>query len=155
MYSPSKATFPGKIGKSDVERDYYDKVVPAIKSRPDLFLPEHLDRWYTLERYHVMGSRILSRSFQVEKWDPHTNDEEEDGTPQDAMGVDDHPASPNPGEGNNGDVREHAGDSDGEDDDDESGDDSGDVAMVPMADMLNARFGCNNVRYLGSVFAHI
>ncbi|KAF9653963.1 SET domain-containing protein [Thelephora ganbajun] len=134
----------GKIGRSEAENDYYNKVVPAVKSRPDLFFPEHLDRWYTLERYHIMGSRILSRSFQVEKWDPAANDEEDDGVLQPEMDVDgDDPTSAEPNEKDNDDVAEgHGGDSDDGDD----GDDPGDVAMVPMADILNARFGCNNAR---------
>jgi SET domain-containing protein 6 len=122
--------------------------VPAVKSRPDLFLQEHLDRWYTLERYHIMGSRILSRSFQVEKWDPSANDEEEGGAPQAGMSVGDGypgPVDPDKGCGDNVE-EEHNDDSDDEDDDD-----SGDVAMVPMADMLNARFGCNNVRWLAGI----
>lgn len=90
-----------------------------------------------------MGSRILSRSFQVEKWDPSANDEEDDGAPQTGMDVDDDHTNPiEPDEGHNDDVEEeHGGDSDDGDDGD-----SDDVAMVPMADMLNARFGCNNVR---------
>jgi SET domain-containing protein 6 len=98
-----------------------------------------------------MGSRILSRSFQVEKWDPSANDEGDDGAPQTGMDVDgDHPNPVEPDEGHNDDVEEdHGGDSDDEDDD------SGDVAMVPMADMLNARFGCNNVCRPTSVFTRI
>ena len=141
----SKPGSLGKIGRSDAENDYHNKVVPAVKSRPDIFLPKHLDQWYTLERYHIMGSRILSRSFQVEKWDPSmTNDEENGGAPQTEMDVEgDHANPAEPDEGRNDDVeREHGGDSDSDGDDD---DDAGDVAMVPMADMLNARFGCNNV----------
>jgi len=150
MHKRSDAKSPGKIGKSDAESDYYNKVVPAVRSRLDLFPPEHLDRWYTLERYHIMGSRILSRSFQVEKWNPSANDEEEDGVPQAEMDIDGgHPDPTEPDEGRNGDIgEEHVGDSDDEDDD------SGDVAMVPMADMLNARFGCNNVCCAASVFAY-
>ena len=99
-----------------------------------------------------MGSRILSRSFQVEKWCPSANDEEEDGVPQAEMDVGGgHLDSAEPDEGRDNNVEEeHVGDSDDEDDDD-----SGDVAMVPMADMLNARFGCNNVCYAASVLAHI
>ena len=31
--------------------------------------------------------------------------------------------------------------------DDEDVEDPADVAMVPMADMLNARYGCNNVSF--------
>lgn len=144
----------GKIGRSDAENDYYNKVVPAVKSRPDLFHPEYLDRWYTLERYHIMGSRILSRSFQVEKWDPSTDDEEDGGTPQAGMDVDGNHSNPEESDKErNHDVdEEHGGDEDGGDED---GDDSGDVAMVPMADTLNARFGCNNVCYPAIVLTHI
>ena len=145
MRNRFKVRPPDKIGKSDAENDYLNKVVPAVKSRPDLFLSDHLDRWYTLERYHIIGSRILSRSFQVEKWDPSANDEEEGGAPQAEMSVGGgHLGPTDPDEGRDDDVEEeHNGDSDDEVDID----DSGDVAMVPMADMLNARFGCNNVRY--------
>ena len=133
---PCEAKSSGKIGKIEAENDYYNKVVPAVKSRPDLFLPEHLDRWYTLERYHIIGSRILSRSFQVERWDPS----EDDGTPQ--MDVDG--GAQNPSE----QAEEHSddvGEEDNGDSDDEDNEDADDVAMVPMADMLNARYGCNNV----------
>lgn len=134
LFEPASS---GKIGKSEAEKDYYNKIVPAIKSRPDLFLPEHLDRWYTLDRYHVMGSRILSRSFQVEQWDPP----DEDGAPLE-MDTDDDAQHPSePAEGHHDEVgEEHDGDSD-----DEDHGDPDDVAMVPMADMLNARYGCNNV----------
>ena len=138
-----KAKSLGKIGRSDAEDDYHNKVVPAAKSRPDLFLSEHLDRWYTLERYHIMGSRILSRSFQVEKWDPSVNDEGDGGAPQTEMDVDGDHANPvEPNEGHTYGVEEEHG---GETDDEDEDEDAGDVAMVPMADMLNARFGCNNV----------
>lgn len=90
-----------------------------------------------------MGSRILSRSFQVEKWDPPTNDQE-DGAPQTEMDVDgDHTNPAEPDEGHSDDLEG----GDGADSDNEDDDGSGDVAMVPMADMLNARFGCNNVRH--------
>lgn len=152
MHDRLKVRPPDKIGKSDVENDYYDKVVPAVKSRPDLFLPDHLDQLYTLERYHIMGSRILSRSFQVERWDPSANDEEEGGAPQAGMSVDvGHLGPMDPDEGYDNNIEEeHNGDSDDEDDDD-----SGDVAMVPMADMLNARFGCNNVRCSAGSLVHI
>lgn len=102
--------------------------MPALRSRPDLFPPENFDRWYTLERYHIIGSRILSRSFQVEQWDNSSSDGEDDGVPQpDAEHSDGMEQNHDP------------------DPDDEDNGDSGDVAMVPMADMLNARFGCNNV----------
>lgn len=89
-----------------------------------------------------MGSRILSRSFHVEQWDPSADDEEGDEAPRAQMDVDcgaQGPAGPD---------TEHCGEVEGEhgdDPDDGDPEDPGDIAMVPMADMLNARFGCNNV----------
>ncbi|KAI0339982.1 SET domain-containing protein [Trametopsis cervina] len=138
-----------KVGKSDAEKDYYAKVVPVIQSRPDLFPAELHAKHYTLERYHVMGSRILSRSFQVSKWEGETqndNDEEEDVDAPDAnksvdsaaMDVDE---TPEDGDAGGGEDSEGA-----DDDDDESGDDPADVALVPMADMLNARYGSENAK---------
>lgn len=89
-----------------------------------------------------MGSRILSRSFQVEKWEGE--DEAHDvlqaagevavQEDQHAMDVD--------GEAE-GDGSNEPGMEDNEDEDEE---DPSDVAMVPMADMLNARYGSENVR---------
>src|ERR1700728_2675322 len=39
-----------------------------LQTRTDLF-PAHLnEQHYSIEQYHIMGSRILSRSFTVEKW---------------------------------------------------------------------------------------
>lgn len=103
-----------------------------------------------------MGSRILSRSFQVEKWDPSADDKADGGEHQAEMDVGgDHAnsAEPDEGEGHNDNgEEEHGGGSDDEDDDD---DDAGDVAMVPMADMLNARFGCNNVRHPVTQHFHV
>lgn len=86
-----------------------------------------------------MGSRILSRSFQVERWDPSPNDDEEDdGVPQTDTDVEGDAQTPVG-------IDPRAEEMHDEDPDDEDLDDPGDVAMVPMADMLNARFGCNNV----------
>jgi SET domain-containing protein 6 len=140
---------PGNIGRSEAENDYHNKIVPAVKSRPDLFLPDHLEKWYTLDRYHIVGSRILSRSFQVEQWDTPANSEEDDGAPRPEMDVDPIPTEAEAGHRDEG-AREADGNSD-----DEGSEDSGDVAMVPMADMLNARFGCNNVRCHVSVLTYI
>jgi N-lysine methyltransferase SETD6 len=95
-----------------------------------------------------MGSRILSRSFQVAKWESERREgEESDGkghmdpihtnTSIDsaAMDVDDPQLS------SENKLREE----DDDEEDDESEDDPADVAMVPMADMLNARFESENV----------
>ena len=91
-----------------------------------------------------MGSRILSRSFNVEKWDaeegqelhvPHSPESHQDG-----MDVDSDVAE---GIGENGEEPQHV---ETEEDDDDDEDESSNTAMVPMADMLNARYGSENVR---------
>ncbi|KAF8694403.1 Rubisco LSMT substrate-binding, partial [Rhizoctonia solani] len=140
-----------KIGREEAEKDYIERLVPLLKSRPDLFLPSHLDTYYTLEQFHIMGSRILSRSFHVEE------DEEEKREPEEvnpdvsmessrSMEVD-RSREENPqtevqeGEAENEYEEEEDSDSDSED-----GEKVEDVAMVPMADMLNARYGGENAK---------
>lgn len=84
-----------------------------------------------------MGSRILSRSFQVEAMSATSTDSRQTPAQEDPeMNVDE--ISPNSPDNN---------DSDGiiDDDDSDDDDDTADVAMVPLADMLNARYGCENV----------
>lgn len=96
-----------------------------------------------------MGSRILSRSFDVEKWqgdeDEDENEMHEANTSMgSAMDVDENraadPHSHRP-EGEEHDEEEHE---EGEEEEEEQ--DSSDTAMVPMADMLNARFGSENAK---------
>ena len=85
-----------------------------------------------------MGSRILSRSFQVKAPSAITStDSDQTLTQEDSkMNIDE--LSPN--SLNNNDLDETIDDEDSDDDDPEN------VAMVPMADMLNAQYGCENVR---------
>lgn len=97
-----------------------------------------------------MGSRILSRSFQVSKWEAETqeNHMEEDPGPVGANVSTDRAAMDVDGE-----QSEVAGSSeDDEEAADETGDDPTDVAMVPMADMLNARFESENVSTIRHLF---
>ena len=83
-----------------------------------------------------MGSRILSRSFQVEALSKTDSvDSSQTRAQEDAeMNLDE----PSPQALDDDDEDES------EDGDDE--DDPANVAMVPLADMLNARYGCENVR---------
>jgi SET domain-containing protein 6 len=98
-----------------------------------------------MERFHINGSRVLSRSFQVEDWDPEANSDENDGS--------DHGSSANDGEQetatNDNEAEETGHNIDVEGDVDESDDEDQvkveHVAMVPMADILNARYGSENV----------
>lgn len=118
------------------------------QARKDLFDCEDPEKseYYSLERYHINGSRILSRSFHVEKWEDENEPQGETSTPgsgiSDSEGMDvDHSSPSAVVEGEN-DEDGDAGDSEDEDEDRE---DPSDVAMVPMADMLNARYGSENV----------
>ena len=74
-----------------------------------------------MEMYHINGSRILSRSFHVEKWK----------------------GGGRSGEDSTMDVDELEEPKD--EDEDEEKEDPADVGMTPMADLLNARHGCDNV----------
>ncbi|KIY44533.1 SET domain-containing protein [Fistulina hepatica ATCC 64428] len=141
-----------KIGKADADRDYETYVLPAMQSRPDLFRPALLSTAFSLQSYHVNGSRLLSRSFQVEKPDDHGDSPDEDAVQEsanksstmessNAMDVDAQSLLPDYHEQQEGDgnpVDDNDSDSDDED--------GGDVSMVPMADMLNARYGCENAK---------
>lgn len=138
-----------KIGRDEAERDYHEKLAPAIKTRPDLFPSDQTDAWYTLRRYHITGSRVLSRSFNVEKWEGEVEQDAEYVPEEDsnedtradtsigsAMNVDE------PGDGSEA---EDKGSSD-RDSDDEEVEDTSDIAMVPMADILNARYDSVNAK---------
>lgn len=156
-----------KLGKDDAEKDYQTKVLPAlqvhllvyliaislpltrIQSRPDLFPTADHAKFYSYELYHIMGSRILSRSFVVERWQSEEDEDEEN---------EEHPANRSTGSAmdiDEGDAdgraegssiqQDEGGQEDIDEGEEEDGHDSSDTAMVPMADMLNARFGCENV----------
>ncbi|KAF8264796.1 SET domain-containing protein [Lactarius quietus] len=129
-----------KIGKEQAENDYANKVVPILKSRMDLFGAEHPNPHFSLEAYHIMGSRILSRSFQVEA-QPRV-----DGSYTPVLAHED----PEMGLTNSSSLLHGNDDTEDIEHDMESDDgDDGDpanVAMVPMADMLNARYGCANAK---------
>ncbi|KZP34420.1 SET domain-containing protein [Athelia psychrophila] len=144
-----------KIGREEAERDYYKKLLPAIHSRQDIFSTNVIPEFYSLERYHIQGSRILSRSFQVEQWEGEGGDKDENAaadTSAESYSMD--VADTSIGSGNGMDVDEDEGpapaaethhpEQEGSDDEDEE--DTSDVAMVPMADMLNARYGSENAK---------
>ena len=87
-----------------------------------------------------MGSRILSRSFRVER----------DGSGDDADGHEtdsNEPAMDVDADNTNNEAGMTAGEEDSQsgDSEDDEEEDSSDVSMVPMADMLNARYGSENV----------
>ncbi|KAL5485514.1 RMS1 [Sanghuangporus weigelae] len=135
-----------KIGKEETEKDFREKLIPVVLSRPNLFNPAHLSSYYSLESYHRMGSRILSRSFHVERWLGEevecTQEEAEVRQSYHSMDVDKIDAEED--EAEEGEAEEAW--KWGEDSDGEYTEDPSDVAMVPMADMLNARYGSENAK---------
>ena len=99
-------------------------------------------RCYSLEKFHIMGSRILSRSFHVEPWveeNEVSSEDDDDGSrdahgengqePTDAMDVDS--------------LKKGVDESESDSSDTESL--PMDTAMVPLADMLNASVHSENV----------
>ncbi|KAF8902910.1 hypothetical protein CPB84DRAFT_1814817 [Gymnopilus junonius] len=151
-----------KLGKDQAEKDYYEKIVPAIQSRPDIFAKEVLATHYSLDLYHMMGTRVLSRSFtlaeeEIDDEEQHETGEREPRAPEShtheivpvedvgntslgsAMDVD---------EPNHGHEHEHEHDQGEEDGSDSDSDSEGapEVALVPMADILNARYKTDNVK---------
>ena len=94
-----------------------------------------------------MGSRILSRSFNVEKWAPDEEDDDDDSEAADVsmgsgMDVDlpDGASTPPTHSSHGTDDLEH------EEREEQEQEDFSDIAMVPMADILNARYRSENVR---------
>jgi N-lysine methyltransferase SETD6 len=103
-----------------------------------------------LDTYHIIGSRILSRSFNVEKWDSG-EDEEENAAANTSGGIEMDVDGPQRSEGDESSSHHD----EAEEDAGVDIDDSSDIAMVPMADMLNARYGSENVRSRGISLWHI
>ncbi|KAK0556412.1 Ribosomal lysine N-methyltransferase 4 [Tilletia horrida] len=121
-----------RVGRIEADESYTSVVRPYISSQPSIFLGlskdaataeainAGIEKHYSLEHFHIMGSRVLSRSFHV-KDGSQSRSEEKDGENED----------------------------EGEDEEEEEEDeeeDTADISMVPMADMLNARFNSDNAR---------
>jgi len=150
-----------KLGKDDAERTYNEVLLPVVRvctfllsklkaycqqSRPDLFPTDLIADYYSMEQYHIMGSRILSRSFDVERWEGDEgnsdNDEAAEASVGSAMDVD-QPA------------HSLADDSARDEEPSDEEEDDIDVSMVPVADLLNARYRSENVTHASVRFAFI
>ena len=108
-----------------------------LQRRDDIFLPEHLDTFYTLDRFHTNGGRILSRSFHVEHFTGEGDGVEEESS---CMDVDPEPVDVDAQSLQNTEETINT-----EDFEEGECEDVADVAMTPMADTLNARNGHDNV----------
>lgn len=171
-----------KIARDEAEADYHNKAIPFIRSLPQVFLEgveeqvkreEELQKWYSLETYHIMGSRILSRSFHVKSrkkglegktvdmddLDGHDDEDQESEAEvlDDEGEAEDEEQPPQVGSGDEADETKDDDEQDQDDDDGDSDSDSDsddeeeqenviDISMTPMADMLNARFESDNAR---------
>lgn len=139
-------SIPDKLGREEAEAAYFQIALPFICSHAELFLiggqadrkgdarddQDLIARHYSLDKFHVMGSLLLSRAFHL-KGPNASNEGDKDGV----QGA----------ETNENDSASNASSSDDNDEDNEEGEeDIEDVSMVPMADMLNARYGCDNAR---------
>ena len=91
-----------------------------------------------------MGSCILSRSFSLGGSEAREgkNGDDRDTDMSEAMDVDEAPSSSGRAQASKSRVADDGIKEDNDDDDDEN--DSSDIAMVPLADMLNACHGANN-----------
>lgn len=125
-----------KIGREEATKDYLEKVRPYIRQRANILfgslldgtrLEELIDEHYSLDQFHIMGSRILSRSF-------HVKDAKEGIYGEEGKEYDDREMKSEDGDDDDSD----------EEDDEEGLEDIEKVSMVPMADMLNARSGHDN-----------
>ncbi|PLW18295.1 hypothetical protein PCANC_16397 [Puccinia coronata f. sp. avenae] len=130
-----------KIGREEAEKDYWEVVKPFIESRGDLFPVPRGTSWethYGLDVYHQMGSLVLSRSFHVEADPRKTTQNKTDGDGLDDVAM------------NSGSDHDDACD-DNDDDEQDDGEELDreavdDIAMVPLADLLNAKTGCENAK---------
>lgn len=122
------------VGREQAEQLYAEKILPVIQRYPNVFTVTSgsaegsegdgtkMVTPYSLEDFHVQGTRILSRSFTVDRARARGAMSTDGKTGGDSM------------EGNDGD-------SDSDDEEDEPS-----VVMVPFADMLNAAFGRTNAQ---------
>lgn len=133
------STVLGKIGKEQAVQDYTEIILPLVERRSDIFGdPAN----YAIDLYDRMGSAVLSRSFHVEAYETETDDGAGEATAQDASMTS---ATSVPADGESGAAGPEGNDDIGSLDDDED-EDASVVAMVPWADMLNARPDLNNAR---------
>lgn len=112
------------------------------QSRPDLFEPGEVEARYSLAMYHLQGSRILSRSFTLQKDEDDEDDAAEAGNTSMGSAMDVEADAPHA----HGAEEAHGEEEEGEGSEDSDEEDAGVVAMVPLADMLNARYQSENVR---------
>ncbi|KAA1105934.1 hypothetical protein PGT21_024461 [Puccinia graminis f. sp. tritici] len=148
------STILDKIGKEEVEKDYETVIKPMIESRADLFPVPEGTSWeenYGIAMYHRMGSLVLSRSFHVEA-SPSNEEDPDEG--HDVSMESAHSLVPESVDNRHAtellqetpDHHSELGIEDEDEDDDEQREAVEDIAMLPLADLLNAKTGSENAR---------
>lgn len=148
------STLVSKIGKQEAEESFHKTLGPVFEAHPEVFAS--IDT--SVDAFHRVGSLIMAYSFDVGRYSPDTNMEEDAEDAEDAntshMSVD-------VNEENNADEEEEPADDDhdhdtthetievGDDFDLDSDSDPDDdefpvKAMVPLADTLNAHSKLHN-----------
>ncbi|KAJ9094863.1 hypothetical protein QFC19_007792 [Naganishia cerealis] len=165
-----------KVGKTTAEETYNTRIVPLLQKYPEVFTPDpsathRTIAHFSVDDFHVQGSRMLSRSFSVPKEtvkpdpmgdvsmqsageDDHIDHgaamEDAEAEGEDVAvageGEQDDEAGQSLVEDDNSDGEEELGEEDGEDDvdDDESEAELEEEVMVPVADILNAAYDLDN-----------
>ncbi|ORY98597.1 hypothetical protein BCR43DRAFT_487807 [Syncephalastrum racemosum] len=126
---------PDKIGKEQAETMFHQDIEPIIKGHPDIFDV----KTHTLDLFHVCGSLVMAYSFADEarpqQQENKSADDSESGAKKEEVQ-----------EQLNNEDGDVSGDSDDDEDDEDEAFESVELAMVPMADMLNHKTGFNNAR---------
>ncbi|GHJ88587.1 hypothetical protein NliqN6_4989 [Naganishia liquefaciens] len=155
-----------KVGKASAEETYKTKIVPLLEKYPEVFTPDksatHRQiKHFSVDDFHVQGSRMLSRSFSVPKssadrdllGDVSMQSGEDQGDGSDAAmsadGVDGEAEQAGEVKNHREDEERDVSDAEENNDDDDDDDDSDTEAeeeevMVPVADILNAAFDLDN-----------
>ncbi|KAI7962591.1 hypothetical protein MJO28_000685 [Puccinia striiformis f. sp. tritici] len=136
------STITEKIGKEEAEKDYFEVIKPLIESRADIFVVPEGTSWetnYGISRYHQMGSLILSRSFHVEASSEIPTQEED--ISMDSISTGHHSVH----DSSLDQTSLHSETLD-DDQDEEEREAVQDIALVPLADLLNAKTGSENAK---------
>ena len=59
-------SFTDKIGQVEATAEYTNRLLPILQAHPEVFPSAKFESCFSLEWFHIQGSRILSRSFGVE-----------------------------------------------------------------------------------------
>ncbi|KAI7967288.1 hypothetical protein MJO29_000565 [Puccinia striiformis f. sp. tritici] len=134
------STITEKIGKEEAEQDYFEVIKPLIESRADIFVVPEGTSWetnYGISRYHQMGSLILSRSFHVEASSEISTQEED--ISMDSISTGHHSV-------HDSSLDQTSLHSETLDEEEEEREAVQDIALVPLADLLNAKTGSENAK---------